>query len=123
MGSPLDASSESNARFAPPILRLFGIPYEIPSSARSYQALTFYPALAYWLNIDGIDEPNFRIIGVGNRGLSGIVYRIKVACGRSKQNRHNAWGGRFGKIADPKFHARKIKRQPPISNGKSTAYA
>jgi hypothetical protein len=123
MGSPLDASSESNARFAPPILRLFGIPYEIPSSAHSYQALTFYPALAYWLNIDGIDEPNFRIIGVGNRGLSGIVYRIKVACGRSKQNRHNAWGGRFGKIADPKFHARKIKRQPPISNGKSTAYA
>jgi hypothetical protein len=123
MGSPLDASSESNARFAPPILRLFGIPYEIPSSARSYQALTFYPALAYWLNIDGIDEPNFRIIGVGNRGLSGIVYRIKVACGRSKQNRHNAWGGRFGKIADPEFHARKIKRQPPISNGKSTAYA
>jgi hypothetical protein len=104
------------------MLRLFGISYALPSTTRSYQALTFYPALAYGLNTDGIDRANFRIIGVGNRGLSGIVYRTKVAGGRSKQNRHNAWGGWFGKIADPEFHARKIKRQPRISNGKSSAY-
>jgi hypothetical protein len=106
-----------------PIVRLFGIPYAIPSTARSYQALTFYPALAYGLNNDRINGANFRIIGVGNRGLSGIVYSTKVASGRSKQNRYNARGGRFGKIADPKFHARKIKRKAPISNGKSSAYA
>jgi hypothetical protein len=31
-------------------------------------------------------------IGVGNRSLSGIVYRIKVAYGRSKQSRHSACG-------------------------------
>jgi len=119
---PLARRSTFEPRFAPPIVRLFGIPYATPSTARSYQALTFYPALAYGLNNDGIDGANFRIIGVSNRGLSGIVYRSKVASGRSKQNRHNAWGGRLGKIADPKFHARKIKRQPPISNGKSGAY-
>jgi hypothetical protein len=29
-------------------------------------------------------------------------------------------GARFGKIADAEFHARKIKRQPPISNGRDT---
>src|SRR5262249_46034369 len=90
-----------------------------PSAVRSYQALTFYPALAYGVDNNRIGSANF--IGVGNRGLSGIVYRIKVACGRSKQRRHTAWGGRFSKIADPKFHARKIKRQWPISNGKSSA--
>jgi len=101
--------------------RSFGLAPAFPSTARSYQALTFYPALTYGLNNDRIDGANFRIIGVGNRGFSGIVYRTKVACGRSKQSRHNAWGGRFGKIADPKFHARKIKQQPPISNGKSSA--
>jgi len=103
-------------------VRLFGIPYASPSTLRSYQALTFYPALAYGLDNDGLDGSNFRIIGVGNRRLSGIVYRIKVASGRSKQNRHNVWGGRFGKIADPKFHAPNINWQPPISNGKSSAY-
>jgi hypothetical protein len=92
-----------------------------PSAARSYQALTFYPALTYGVDGDRIDGANFRIIGVGNRGLSGIVYRIKVACVRSKQDRHNAWGAQFGKIADAEFHARKIKRQPPISNGRLKA--
>ena len=45
----------------------------------------------------GIGSANF--IGVGNRGLSGIVYRIKVACRRSKQSGHGAWRGRFSKIA------------------------
>ena len=89
-----------------------------PSVVRSYQPLTFYPALAYGVDNNRIGSANF--IGVGNRGLSGIVYRIKVACGRSKQSRHNAWGGRFSKIAGPKFHARKIKRQRPISNDKSS---
>jgi hypothetical protein len=89
-----------------------------PSAVRSYQPLTFYPALAYGVDNDRIGSAKF--IGVGNRGLSGIVYRIKVACGRSKQSWHNAWGGRFSKIAGPKFHARKIKRQRPISNDKSS---
>src|SRR6516165_9733151 len=62
--------------------RSFGLAPAFPSSARSYQALTFYPALTYGVDGDRIDSANFRIIGVGNRGLSGIVYRIKVACGR-----------------------------------------
>jgi hypothetical protein len=84
-----------------------------PSAVRSYQALTFHPALTYGVDNNGIGSAN--PIGVGNRGLSGIVYRIKVACGRSKQSRHSACGGRFSKIADPKFHARKIKpRRPKI---------
>jgi hypothetical protein len=87
-----------------------------PSAVRSYQALTFYPALAYGVDNNGIGIANF--IGVGNRRLSRIVYRIKVACGRCKQSRHSACGGRFSKIADPKFHARKIKRQRPIGNDK-----
>jgi len=96
--------------------RSFGFAPAFPSAARSYQALTFYPALTYGVDGDRIDRANFRIIGVGDRGLSGIVYRIKVACVRSKQGRHNAWGARFGKIADAEFHARKIKRQPPTGN-------
>ena len=60
---------------------------------------------------------------VGNRGLSGIVYRIKVACVCSKQSRRNAWGAGFGKIADAEFHARKIKWQPPISNGRNSQHS
>jgi hypothetical protein len=87
-----------------------------PSFARSNQTLTFYPALAYGVDTDRLSRVNF--IRVGNRGPSGIVYRIKVACGRSKQSRHNTWGGLFGKIADPKFHARK---QTPVSKEKSSA--
>jgi hypothetical protein len=106
---------------SPPRAVSFRLTDAFPSAARSYQALTFYPAFAYGIDNDGIDRASFRIIGVGNRGLSGIVYRIKVACGRSKQSRHNARGGRFGKIADPEFHARKIKPQLPISNDKSSA--
>ena len=98
----------------------FGLAPAFPSGARSYQALTFYPALTYRVDGDRIDSADFRIIGVGNRGLSGIVYRIKVACVCSKQGRRNAWGARFGKIADAEFHARKIKRQPPIRNGRDT---
>jgi hypothetical protein len=90
--------------------RLFGLALSFPSAARFYQALTFYPALTYGVDSDRIDGANLRIVGVGNRGLSGIVYRIKVACVRSKQGRHNAWGARFGKIADAEFHARKIVR-------------
>src|SRR5437588_1008362 len=101
--------------------RSFGLAPAFPSAARSYQALTFYPALTYGVDGDRIDRAKFRIIGVGDRGLSGIVYRIKVACVRRKQGRHNAWGARFGKIADAEFHARKIKRQPPISNAKGAA--
>ena len=97
-------------------LRLFGVRYALPSTARSYQALTFYPAFAYGLDTDGSDSADFRIVGVSNRGLSGVVYRIKVARVCSKQGRRNAWGARIGKIADAEFHARKIKRQPPISN-------
>jgi hypothetical protein len=93
--------------------------HAFPSAVRSYQALTFYPALAYGVDNNRIGSANF--VGVNNRGLSGIVYRIKVACGRGKQSRHSAWDGRFGKIADPKFHARKIKRQRPTSNDKSSA--
>jgi hypothetical protein len=93
--------------------------HAFPSAVRSYQALTFYPALAYGVDNNRIGSANF--VGVNNRGLSGIVYRIKVACGRGKQSRHSAWDGRFGKIADPKFHARKIKRQRPTSNNKSSA--
>ena len=119
---PLNECSESNARFAPPMLRLLGISYALPSTTRLYQALTFYPALAYGLDTDGIDGANVRFIGIGNRGLSGIVYGAKVAGGRSKQNRHDPWGGWFGKIADPEFHAGRIKRQPRIGNGKSGAY-
>jgi hypothetical protein len=87
-----------------------------PSSVRSCQALTFYPALAYGLDSNRLGRAKF--IGVRNRGPSGIVYRIKLACGRSKQSRHNTWGGQFGKIADPKFHARK---QTPVSEEKSSA--
>jgi hypothetical protein len=98
--------------------RSFGLAPAFPSAARLYQTLTFYPALPYGVDGDRIDRANFRIIGVGDRGLSGIVYRIKVACVRSKQGRRNAWGARFGKIADAEFHARKIMRQPPISNGR-----
>jgi hypothetical protein len=64
--------------------------------------------------------PIFRIIGVGNRGLSGIVYRIKVARVCSKQSRRNAWGAGFGKIADTEFHSRKIKWQPPISKNRDS---
>jgi hypothetical protein len=98
--------------------RSFGLAPAFPSAAHSYQTLTFYPALPYGLDGDRIDRANFGIIGVGNRGLSGIVYRTKVACVRSKQGRRNAWAARFGKIADAEFHARKIKRQPPISNSR-----
>jgi hypothetical protein len=100
--------------------RSFGLAPAFPSGARSYQALTFYPALTYGLDGDRIDSANFRIIGVGNRGLSGIVYRIKVACVCSKQSRRNAWGAGFGKIADAEFHARKIKWQPPISKNRDS---
>jgi hypothetical protein len=100
--------------------RSFGLASAFPSGARSYQALTFYPALTYGLDGDRIDSANFRIIGVGNRGLSGIVYRIKVACVCSKQSRRNAWGAGFGKIADAEFHARKIKWQPPISKNRDS---
>jgi len=42
--------------------------------------LSPYPALTYGVDGDGIYSANFRIIGVGNRDLSGIIYRIKVAC-------------------------------------------
>jgi len=66
-------------------------PGQCPSAARSYQALTFYPTLIYGFDGDRIHSANFRIIGIGNRGLSGIVSRIKVARVRSKQGRHNAW--------------------------------
>jgi hypothetical protein len=97
--------------------RSFGFAPAFPSAAGSYQALTFYPALIYGFDSDRIDSANFRIIGIGDRGLSGIVYRIKVARVCSKQGRHNAWEARFGKIADAEFHARKIKRRPPIGNG------
>src|SRR4029453_7837199 len=100
--------------------RSFGLAPAFPSGARSYQALTFYPALTYGLDGDRIDSANFRIIGVGNRGLSGIVYRIKVACVCRKQSRRNAWGAGFGKIADAEFHARKIKWQPPISKNRDS---
>ena len=96
--------------------RSFGLAPAFPPAARSYQAFTFYPALTYGVDGDRIDSANFRIIGVGNRGLSGIVYRIKVASVCSKQGRRNAWGARFGKIADAEFHARKIGGQQPISN-------
>ena len=57
--------------------RSFGLAPAFPPAARSYQALTFYPALTHGVDGDRIDSANFRIIGVGNRGLSGIVYRIK----------------------------------------------
>jgi hypothetical protein len=90
--------------------RSFGLAPAFPSTARSYQALTFYPALTYGVDGDRIDSSNFRIIGVGNRGPSNIVYRIKVACVCSKQGRRDAWRARFGKIADAEFHARRIKR-------------
>lgn len=103
----IDASSETNDTRIP---RLFGIPDAIPSTARSYQALTLYPALAYGLDNDGIDAANFRIIGIGNRGLSGVVYRTKVARVCSNQGRRNAWSAWLGKIADAEFHARKIER-------------
>jgi hypothetical protein len=88
--------------------------------APSYQALTFYPALIDGVDGDTIDSANFGIIGVGNRGLSSIVYRIKVACVCSKQGRRNAWGAGFGKIADAEFHARKIKRWLAITNGRGS---
>ena len=87
-----------------------------PSSVRSHQALTFYPALAYRVDNNRLSRSNF--IGVGDRAPSGIVYSIKVARGCSKQSRDNAGGGRLGKIADPKFHARK---QTPVSKEKSSA--
>jgi len=90
-----------------------------PSSVRSCQALTFYPALAYGLDNNRLSRVNFS--GVRNRGPSGIVYRIKVACGRSKHSRHNTGGGQVGKIADPKLHARKITGQTPVSNEQSRA--
>jgi hypothetical protein len=70
-----------------------------------------------------VDETRWNVLThlrVGNRGLSGIVYRIKVACVCSKQSRRNAWGAGFGKIADAEFYARKIKWQPPISNGRDS---
>ena len=105
--SDVQCNQLSAADEARPILRLFGIPYALPSTFRFFQALPFYPALAYGLNNDGIDGANFRIIGIGNRRLSGFVYGVEVARGLSKQNRHNAWGGRLGKIADPEFHARQ----------------
>jgi len=41
---------------------------------------------------------------------------LKSPVGAASKACHNAWGRRFGKIADPEFHDRKIKRQPPISN-------
>jgi hypothetical protein len=88
----------------------------LPSSFRSCQALTFYPALAYGLDNNRIRRVNF--IGARYRGLSGVVYRIKFACGRSKQIRHNTWGTGLGKIADLKFHGSKIEPQTPMSNGK-----
>jgi len=97
-----------------------GLAPALPSAARFHQALAFYPALTYGVDSDRIDRTDFRIIGVGDRGLSGIVYRIKVACVCGKQGRRNAWGARFGKIADAEFHARKIKRQTPISKGRDS---
>jgi hypothetical protein len=105
--------------FSGPISLALWLRDAFPSAVRSYQALTFYPALAYGVDNNRIGSANF--IGIGNRGPSGIVYRIEVACGRSKQSRHSAWSGRFSKITDPKFHACKIKRQRPISNDKSSA--
>ena len=106
----------------PGLGRSFGLPPAFPSAARSYQALTSYPPLTYGVDGDRINRANFRIIGVGNRGLSGIVYRTKVARVCSKQCRRNAWGARFGKIADAEFHAHKIKRQPPIGNGRDMCF-
>ena len=73
-----------------------------------------------------VDETRWNVLThlrVGNRGLSGIVYRIKVECVCSKQSRRNAWGAGFGKIADAEFHARKIKWQPPISNGRNSQHS
>jgi hypothetical protein len=95
-----------------------GLAPTFPSVPHFYQGLTFYSALTYGVDGDRIDRANFRIIGVGNRGLSSLVYRIKVAGVCSEQGRRNAWGARLGKIADAKFHARKIKRQSPIRNGR-----
>src|SRR5262249_17715239 len=54
----------------------------------------FYPAFAYELDTDGSDSADFRIVVVSNRGLSGVIYRIKVARVCSKQGRRNAWGAR-----------------------------
>jgi hypothetical protein len=34
--------------------------------------------LTYWVDADRIDWASFRIIGVGNRSLSGIVYHINA---------------------------------------------
>jgi hypothetical protein len=90
--------------------RSFGLAPAFPPAGRSYQGLTFYPTLTYGVDDDTIDWANLRIVGVGNRSLSDIVYRMKVAGVRSKQGWHNARGARFGKIADAEFHARKIKR-------------
>ena len=70
--------------------RSFGLAPAFPSGARSYQTLTFYPALTYGLDGDRIDSANFRIIGVGNRGLSGIVYRTKVATADQQEPRLTA---------------------------------
>jgi len=92
---------------------VLGLGNAFPSVVRSCQALALYPALADGIDNDRIGRANF--IGVGYRGFSGIVHRFKVACGRGQQDWSNAWGGRFGKIADPKFHASKIKRQSSIS--------
>src|SRR5690348_16407016 len=96
----------------------FGLAPAFPSAGGLYQGLPFYPALAYRLDGDRIDSANFRIVGVFNCSLSGSVYRSKVAGVGSKQRRRNAWGTRFGKIADAEFHAHKIKRLPSISNGR-----
>jgi hypothetical protein len=50
-----------------------------PSAVRSYQALTFYPALAYGVDNNRIGSANF--IGIGNRGLSGRL-NPKQTCTR-----------------------------------------
>ena len=100
--------------------RSFGLAPAFPSAARFYQGLAFYPALTDGVDGDRIGSANFGVFGVGNRGPSGIIYGIKIACVCSKGDRRNARGARFGKIADAEFHVRRIKRQPPISNGRDT---
>jgi hypothetical protein len=71
-------------------------------------------------------RPRFSTLSfIGNSTKIGTATGLKVARVRRKQGRHNAWEARFGKIADAEFHVRKIKRQPPISNGclKCAAFA
>ena len=102
--------------------RSFGFAPAFPSAGLSYQALTFYPALTYGVYADRILRAILGLLDFGNGGLSGIIYRIKVASVLGKQGRHNARGVRFGKIADTEFHARKIKRQPLIGNSRLKAW-